>query len=169
MSSENVSESSGSQLAVYVRPVSASWGLPVWRERDILAGYHLGPVGSIWAKTGVPGGRGKRGGAGAGVMAGLKAVASYVALSEGVWFGCRGGVPTGRKRVFWFCVVPAPKLRGRFSPRFCVWAFVTSSTEEWCVFSVKEEKWEGGLERVLLLCGARELMSSSVVCCVCAI
>ena len=56
------------------------------------------------------------------------------------------------------------EARGRWG-----WAFVTPSIEEWCVFSVKEEKWEGGLERVLLLRGARELMSSSVVCCVCAI
>ena len=169
MSSENVSESRGSQLTVYVCPVGASPGLSVWCNRDILAGYHLGSVGSIRAKTGVPGGRGRRGGVGAGTMSGLKAVTSYVTSSEGVWFGCRGGVPTGRMRAFWFCVVLAPKPRGRFSPRFCVWAFVASSVEEWCVLPVKEERREEGLERALLLCGVRELMSSSVVCCACAV
>ena len=100
MSSENVSESRGSQLTVYVCPVGASWGLSVWCNRDILAGYHLGSVGSIWAKTGVPGGRGKRGGVGAGIIAGLKAVTPYVTSSEGGWFGCCGGVPTGRMWVF---------------------------------------------------------------------
>ena len=72
-------------------------------------------------------------------------------------------------RAFWFCVVLAPKPRGRFSPRFCVWAFVVSSVEEWCVLPVKEERREEGLERALLLCGARGLMSSSVVCCACAV
>ena len=83
MSSENVSESRGSQLTVYVCPVGASPGLSVWCNRDILAGYHLGSVGSIRAKTGVPGGRGRRGGAGAGTMSGLKAVTSYVTSSGG--------------------------------------------------------------------------------------
>ena len=114
MSSENVSESRGSQLTVYVRPVGASWGLSVCCKRDILAGCHLGSVGSIRAKTGVPGGRGERGGVGAGVIAGLKAVAPYVTSSEWAWIGCRGGVPTGRMRAFWFCAVSAPELRGRF-------------------------------------------------------
>ena len=79
-----MSDSSGSQLAVYVRPASASWGLFVWCDRDILAGYHLGSAGSIRAKTGVPGGEDKRGGVRAGVMAGLRAVAPYVTSSGGL-------------------------------------------------------------------------------------
>ena len=159
MLSENVSDSSGSQLTVYVRPVSAPWGLFVWCDRDILAGYHLGSAGSIRAKTGVPGGGGERGGVGAGVMAGLKAVASYVASSGGVWVGCCGGVPTGRRRAFWFWAAPMPELRGRFRPRFCVWVFVLASMEECRMLSVLEEAREEGRGRVLLVCGARVLMS----------
>ena len=138
MSSESVSDSSGSQLTVYVRSVNASWGPSVWCERDILAGYHLGSAGSIRAKTGVPGGGGEGGGAGAGVMAGCKAVAPYVASSGGGWVGCCGGVPTGRKRAFWFWAASLLKLRGRFKPRFCVWVFAVSSMEECCVLSVIE-------------------------------
>ena len=102
MFSEYVRVSSGSQLAVYVRSVSASCGLLVWCDRDILAGYHAGSVGPTRAKTGVPsGGVSLDGGVGAGAMVGLKAVAPYVAPSVGFWVvGCCGGVPSGRRRVF---------------------------------------------------------------------
>ena len=51
----------------------------MWFERGILAGYHLGFLGSSRAKTGVPGGSGVSGGASAGVMDGSRVVASYVA------------------------------------------------------------------------------------------
>ena len=104
---------------MYVRPASAPWGLFVWCDRDILAGCHLGSAGSIRAKTGVPGGGDKRGGVRAGVMAGLRAVASYVAPSGGFGVGCCGGVPIGRKRAFWFWAVSLSGPRGRFRPRFC--------------------------------------------------
>ena len=127
-------------------------------DRDILAGYHVGSVGSIRAKTGVPGGRGEFGGVGAGVMVGLKAVASYVAPSGVFGVGCYGGVPSGRRRVFWFRAAPFSGLRGRFRLRFCVWLFVLASIEESRMFAVTEGAREGGEGRVLLVCGARELM-----------
>ena len=164
MSSGNVSDSSGSQLTVYVRPVNASWGLSVWCERDILAGYHLGSAGSIRAETGVPGGGG--GGVSAGAPepelwpdsrswrhmwrhlggVGLVAVVVYQLVASGRFgFGLRHCQSHG----------------GVLGHVVCVWVFVVSSMEECCVLSAIEGAQEEGVGRVLLLCGARELMSFS--------